>query len=98
MRYYTKVTIKSLTQYKYTEPHDCEKCGTLIKRLYEAIACPSNNFGSLTMSVVKHDHRKAVIKFACDNAEEFVAIKQYFYRYYADKFTWKGWKRLWLAK
>ena len=98
MRYYTKVIIKSLTQYKYTEPHDCEKCGTLIKRLYEAIACPSNNFDSPTMSVVKHDHHKAVIKFACDNAEEFVAIKQYFYRYYADKFTWKGWKRLWLVK
>jgi hypothetical protein len=78
MRYYTKVIIKSLTQCKYTEPHDNEKCGVLIKRLYEAIACPANNFGSLTMSVVKHDHRKAVIKFACDNAEEFVAMKKYF--------------------
>ena len=92
MRYYTKVVIKSLSE--YSTPLYAEKCGTLIRELYAAIACPSNNFDSLTMSVVKHDHRKAVIKFACDNAEEFVAIKNYFYRYYADKFTWKGWKNL----
>lgn len=94
MRYYTKVVIKSL--YEYGTPHESEACGTLIKKLYAEIA--SNNFGSLTMSVVKHNHRKAVIKFACDSAEEFVAMKQYFYRYYADKFSWKGWKRLWLVK
>ena len=92
MRYYTKVTIKSLSE--YSTPLENEKCGTLIKALYEAIACSANNFGSLTMSVVKHNHHKAVIKFACDNVEEFVAIKHYFYRRYADKFTWKGWRRL----
>jgi hypothetical protein len=86
--------IKSL--YEYGTPPNSETCGTLINKLYTAIA--SNNFGSLTMSVVKHNHRKAVIKFACDNAEEFVAMKQYFYHYYADKFAWKGWKKLWLVK
>lgn len=96
MRYCTKVVIKSLSE--YSTPLYSEKCGTLIKNLYAALECPENNFGSLTMSVVKHNHHKAVIKFACDKAEEFVAVKQYFYRYYADTFTWKGWKRLWLVK
>ena len=92
MRYYTKVVIKSLSE--YSTPLYNEKCGTLIRELYKAIECPANGFGNLTMSVVKHNHHKAVIKFACDNAEEFVAMKKYFYRYYADRFAWKGWKRL----
>lgn len=98
MKYYTKVTIKSLTEFKYTTPYDSDKCGTLIQNLYAVIARPDSGFGSLKMSVVKHNHRKAVIKFSCDNPEDFIALREYFYRYYANNFTWKGWKRLWLVK
>ena len=96
MKYYTKVVIKSLSH--LCEPFDSQKCGTHIQNFYAALENQPNKFNSLKMSVVRHNHHKAVIKFSCDNPEDFVAIKEYFYRYYADKFTWKGLRKLWLAK
>ena len=85
----TKVIIKSLTPYKCTEPRDSEKCGTLIQDLYSAIACSVNNFGVLDFSVIKHDHRKAVIVVHYEFVSDYIKFKEYFYRYYADKFNWR---------
>lgn len=96
MKYYTKVVIKSLSE--YSVPCSNERCGTLIEKLYGAIDNPHTGIKNIKMAVVKHNHHKAVIKFSCDDPEDFVALKQYFYRYYADSFTWKGWEKLWLVK
>lgn len=85
----TKVIIKSLTQYTYTDPLDSEKCGTLIRKLYEVIRCPTNNFGGLYFSVIEHDHRTAVIMIHYEFVSDYIKFKEYFYRYYADKFTWR---------
>ena len=85
----TKVIIKSLTQYKHTEPHDSEKCGTLIKNLYAALTCPANNWDHLDFSVVKHNHHKAVIVIHYEYVSDYIEFREYFYRFYADKFTWR---------
>ena len=82
-----KVTIKSLSE--SSTPIESEKCGTLIKNLYAAIACPANNFGGLDFSVIKHNHHKATIIVHYDSIPNYLAFKEYFYRYYADKFTWR---------
>lgn len=96
MRYYTKVVIKSLSE--YSTPRDDEKCGALIGKLYNAINNPFTGIKNIKMFVVKHNHHKAVIKFSCDDVEDFIALKEYFYRNYANSFSWKGWKKLWLVK
>ena len=96
MRYYTKVVIKSLSE--YSTPRDDEKCGTLIGKLYNVINNPHTGIKNIKMSVVKHNHHKAVIKFSCDEVEDFIALKEYFYRNYANSFSWKGWRKLWLIK
>ena len=96
MKYYTKVVIKSLSE--YSTPRDDEKCGTLIEKLYNAINNPYTGIKNIKMSVVKHNHHKAVIKFSCDDVEDFIALKEYFYRNYANSFSWRGWKKLWLVK
>ena len=96
MKYYTKVVIKSLSE--YSVPSSDERCGTLIEKLYGAINNPLTGIKNIRMVVVKHNHHKAVIKFSCDDPEDFILLKQYFYRYYANSFTWKGWKKLWLVK
>lgn len=85
----TKVIIKSLTQYQYTEPYDNEKCGALIKNLYAAIARHADSFGDLNFSVIKHDHRKAIIMVHYEFVSDYIKFKEYFYRYYADKFNWR---------
>ena len=96
MKYYTKVVIKSLSE--YSVPCSDERCGTLIEKLYSAIDNPRTDIKNIRMAVVKHNHHKAVIKFSCDDPEDFILLKQYFYRYYANSFTWKGWKKLWPVK
>ena len=83
----TKVTIESLSE--CSTPFDSEKCGTLIKKLYDAIACPANEFGNLKFFVIKHNHHKATITVCYDSSSDYFAFKEYFYRYYADKFTWR---------
>lgn len=85
----TKVIIKSLTQYKHCEPLDDEKCGTLIKKLYTALNCAANNFGGLDFAVIKHNHRNAVITVYYEFVSDYIEFREYFYRYYADKFTWR---------
>ena len=85
----TKVIIKSLTQYKHTDPYDSEKCGTLIKNLYAALNCPANDWNGLTFSVIKHDHRNAAIMVHYESVADYVEFREYFYRYYADKFNWR---------
>ena len=92
MRYYTKVTFKSLST--YDPPLDNEKCGTLIGNLYYAINNSNTGIKNVKMSVVKHNHHKTVIKFSGNDAEDFVALKEYFYRNYANNFCWKGGKKL----
>lgn len=93
MRYYTKVVIKSLSE--YSVPCRDERCGTLIESLYKAINNSYAGIKNIKMCVVKHNHHKAVIKFSCNEVEDFIALKEYFYCHYADKFSWKGWKKLW---
>lgn len=83
----TKVIINSLSE--WSEPHDSERCGTLIKNLYAAIACSTNNFGNLEFSVIKHNHHKAVIMVHYELVSDYIGFKEYFYRYYADKFAWR---------
>ena len=83
----TRVIIKSLSE--LNTPFDSEKCGTLIKNLYAAIARPANNFGGLDFSVIKHNHHKAKIMVHYESIANYLAFKEYFYRYYADKFTWR---------
>lgn len=83
----TKVTIKSLSG--LITPFDSEKCGTLIKNLYAAIACSANNFGGLDFSVIKHNHHKVIITVHYESISNYLQFKEYFYRYYADKFTWR---------
>lgn len=83
----TKVTIKSLSE--SSTPNESEKCGTLIKNLYAAIACPANEFGNLKFSVIKHNHHKATIIVCYEFSSDYFAFEEYFYRYYADKFTWR---------
>ena len=85
----TKVIIKSLTQYKHSDPLDGEKCGTLIKNLYAALNCSANDFGGLNFSVIKHDHRNAVIMVHYEFVSDYIEFKEYFYRHYADKFNWR---------
>lgn len=96
MKYYTKVVIKSLSE--YSTPRDYEKCGTLIGNLYNAINDLYTGIKNIKMFVVKHNHHKAVIKFSCNEVEDFIALKEYFYRKYADSFSWKGSKKIWLVK
>ena len=83
----TKVIIKSLSE--YSTPPDGEKCGALIKNLYAAIACPANNFCGLDFSVIKHNHHKAIIVAHYEFVSDYIEFKEYFYRYYADKFNWR---------
>ena len=83
----TKVIIESLSECR--TPSDSEKCGTLIKNLYAAIACPANDFGGLGFSVIKHNHHKAIIMVHYVSVSDYLEFKEYFYRYYADKFTWR---------
>lgn len=82
-----KVTIKSLSE--RSTPNESEKCGTLIKNLYSAIAYSANDFGGLDFSVIKHNHHKAIIMVHYDFVSNYLEFKEYFYRYYADKFTWR---------
>lgn len=93
--YHGKVVIRSLTT--SFPPNNMERCGYLIQNFYEAINRKPSEFGSLKMVVVKHNHYKAVLRFSCEDVYDLIAFKEYFYRYYADRFTWRG-NRLWLAK
>ena len=83
----SKVTIKSLSE--CSTPFDSEKCGTLIQNLYAAIACPANDFRNLDFSIIKHNHHKAIIMINYEFPSDYLKFKEYFYRYYADKFTWR---------
>lgn len=93
--YHGKVVIKSLSTFSY--PINTERCGYLIQNFYEAINRKPAEFGSLKMVVVKHDHHKAVLRFSCEYVSDFIAFKDYFYRYYADRFIWRE-NRLWPVK
>ena len=85
--YNKKVIIKSLSE--FITPCDSEKCGTLIKNLYAALECPANDWNGLNFSVVKHNHHKAVIIIYYESVSDYVKFKEYFCRFYADKFTWR---------
>ena len=90
--YHGKVIIKSLTT--SFPPKDTEKCGYIVQNFYDVLAKRPADFSSLKMVVVKHNHYKAVLRFSCEDINDFVAFRDYFYRYYADRFTWRG-KKLW---
>ena len=96
MKYYTKVVIKSLST--FFEPRTDERCGTLIQALQQIINNSNSGIKNIKMAVVKHDHHKAVIKFSCDNPEDYIALKEYFYRFYACSFSWRDKNKLWLVK
>ena len=96
MKYYTKVTIKSLAE--YITPHDSDKCGTLIQNFYNAINGTYAKFSNIKMDVVRHNHHKAVLFFYCDDMADFAAFKEDFYRHYANRFVWRGGNKLWLVK
>ena len=93
--YHGKVIIRSLTT--SFPPNDMESCGYIIQNFYNAISQKPAEFGSLKMVVVKHNHYKAVLRFSCEDVNDFIAFREYFYRDYADRFTWKG-NRLWPIK
>lgn len=84
---HTKIVLKSLSGFR--EPHDNEKCGHLIQNLYAAINTYNSDFKNIEIRVVRHNHHKAVVVVYYPNVEDFVNFKTYFYRYYADKFTWR---------
>jgi hypothetical protein len=90
--YHGKVVIRSLTT-KYP-PCRNEQCGYVVQSLCALLDKKPNNYGSLKMVVVKHNLYKAVLRFSCEYVTDFVNFKDDFYRYYADRFTWKG-NKLW---
>ena len=90
--YHGKVVIRSLTAKRSLWRN--EQCGYLIQNFYEAINCKPAKFGSLKMVVVRHNHRKAVLRFSCEYVSNFIAFRDYFYCHYADRFTWRG-NKLW---
>ena len=85
----TKIVLKSLSRLR--EPVNAEKCGHLIQSLYDAVhtANTTSNFKNVDIRVVRHNHHKAVIVVYYLHMEDFVNFKDYFYRYYADRFTWR---------
>ena len=90
----TKVIIKSLSE--LAEPSREKKCGYLIQCLFEAIARPANGLGNISFNVIKHNHHKAEIQVYYPNVSDFVALKEYFLRYYAENFNWR--ETRWLVK
>ena len=93
--YHGKVIIRSLTT-KHPPCRD-EQCGYIVQSLYALLEKKPNDYGSLKMVVVKHGLYKAVLRFSCEDVSDFIAFREYFYRYYADRFTWRG-NRLWPVK
>ena len=90
--YHGKVIIRSLTT-KYPPCRD-EQCGYIVQNLYALLEKKPNDYGSLKMVVVKHGLYKAVLRFSCEYITDFVNFRDDFYRYYADRFTWRG-NKLW---
>lgn len=90
--YHGKVIIRSLTT-KHPPCRD-EQCGYIVQNLYALLEKKPNDYGSLKMVVVKHGLYKAVLRFSCEYVTDFVNFKDDFYRYYADRFTWRG-NKLW---
>ena len=85
----TKIVLKSLSS--LCEPRDTEKCGYLIQSLYDAVhtANVTSNLKNIDIRVVRHNHHRAVIVVYYLRIEDFINFKNYFYRYYADRFTWR---------
>ena len=83
----TKVVLKSLSS--LSEPRDAEKCGYLIQSLYDAVHSTNSNFKNVDIRVVRHNHHRAVIVVYYLRMEDFIHFEEYFYRYYADRFTWR---------
>ena len=83
----TRIVLKSLS--RFGEPRDNEKCGHLIQNLYAAIDTYKSDLKNIKIRVVRHNHHKAVVVVYYPNVEDFVNFKTFFYRYYADRFTWR---------
>ena len=94
MKNSTKVIIESLSE--LAEPSREKKCGYIIQRLYEAIARPNSGLGNISFNVIKHNNHKAEIQVYYPNISDFVALKEYLLRNYAENFNWRETK--WLVK
>ena len=84
----TRIVLKSLSRLR--EPINTEKCGHLIQNLYDAVNTTNYSFKNVDIRVIRHNHHRAVIVVYYLHVEDFINFKTYFYRYYADRFTWRG--------